>query len=118
MRGEILAPAPALNFWKMGLALLGSALSSVGAFALSQYLTARGLVSIPLARILLLITWVCIAALIVFAVKAFEVRRGRIIMFGGITISALLLGGLETWATLRSRAAPIDDKEFLDAVTA
>ena len=87
--------------WKIALALVGSILSPVAVFALSQYLTARGLVSITLARILLGIAWLCISGLIVLVVKAFEIKKPILTIAAGILLVAVTFGGLETWASLR-----------------
>lgn len=87
--------------WKVALALVGSVLSSVAVFALSQYLTARGFVSIALARVLLGIAWFCLSSLIVLVVKAFEIKRTGLTIAVGIFLVTMTLGGLETWAPLR-----------------
>jgi len=98
--------------WKVVLALMGAPLSSIGCFALSQYLQARGLVSIPLARMLLAVAWLCISAALYISVRAFDVKR-RAVTFIGSLLVAVILVSLEVWATLR--ASPLGDyKAFID----
>lgn len=74
-------------------------------FALSQYLTARGLVSIPLARVLLFVAWLCLSVLLLLVVNAFEIKK-RFAVIGTLVLAGIL-GGLEIWASFRNTPMPV-----------
>ncbi|HWE49912.1 MAG TPA: hypothetical protein VG273_08995 [Bryobacteraceae bacterium] len=56
--------------------------------------------SSTLARILLAVAWVCIAALLALVVKVLEIKRKVVVCFVGLVVLTGSLGGLEVWATL------------------
>ena len=97
------AASAKVNPWKIALALVGGGLSSLAIFALSEYLQARGIVSVPLARIFLTIACLAFSALVWIITKAFKSPPH----FGVIGIAGLIatLGGLEVWASSRGSEA-------------
>jgi len=102
--------------WKLALAVLGSGLASVLGGAFSNYLQARGFVSVGAARIFLGISLLAGIVLIVVAVMAFAAKDRAVKIALGILVLLVFLGGFETWAIIngpkRIEAVTVDPQHF------
>jgi hypothetical protein len=112
---KITVPPDNSHKWRIALTLSGSALLPTALFALSQYLTARGLVSVALARILLLIAGLCLIAMAFLVVKAFKLPHARSLIVSASTLIIACFGGLEAWATYRTVEAQLPEEITLKA---
>ncbi len=90
--------------WRAALVLFGSALLPLAATSFSEYLTARGIVSVGLARVFLLVCGLATALWIILSIMALNIRHRAVVIASGITILTLLLSGLEMWASRRAQS--------------
>jgi len=95
---EITQQQKANTAWKTALVLVGSGLLQVAATFFSNYLQARGYLSVDLARFFLAVSWFAISALIIIGVKAFGLKHSGLIITAGVIILTATLFSLEMWA--------------------